>query len=214
MAIFGNVGKFAIEYQFTPSPYEEERLLRRSWGIFKLWIMGQDVCEYVVDGKKKQYEWNLIYIVEWLCNKLEFILGYDPFPLPVQGQNVLDLIQETNNFESEEDDEFYLWYRAKSLWTFRHSWFSNRAGSMLANVYFRRIENNIEIAWNNSFFEEKQVFFTKPIGTYSISKEDYKKIIFDFLNDILSNLEVDLGRDAKIGDQSIADLRKKVSLLK
>lgn len=67
MAIFGDVKNFAIEYQFAPSPYEEEHLLKKSQGILKLWIRGQEICEYVVDGIKKQYEWNLIYIVEWLC---------------------------------------------------------------------------------------------------------------------------------------------------
>ncbi|EGO64340.1 hypothetical protein ALO_08450 [Acetonema longum DSM 6540] len=214
MNMFGNMKKFAIEYQFLPSPYEEEEVLQNSWGIFRLWVAGYDICEYTINDDKKPYEWNLIHIVEWLCNNLEFILGYDPFPLPVQGDNILELIQESDKFESEEDDELYLWYQAKNSWLFRHSWFSSRAGSMLASVYFRRNRNYIEVAWNNNFFEDKQIFFTNPKGSYAVPKADFKKTIFDFLDNILSNLETKLGRDAKIGDQSITGLQKKVSMLK
>jgi hypothetical protein len=211
--IFGEKEKVAIEYQLIPSPYQEEKLLNKSWGIFSLWIKGQDICEYVTKDCKKKYEWNLIYIVEWLCNNLEFIFGYDPYPLPVQGKNVLELIQESNKFECDEDDEFYLWYQAKSSWTFRHSWFSNRAGSILADVFFRRIDNNIEITWDNNFFEDNQIYFVNPMGTYVISKEEFKNIVFKFLNDILINMETVLGKDAKIEDQTLDDLWKKINLL-
>lgn len=213
MTLFGDKEKFAIEYQFIPSPYKEEELLNKSWGIFKLWIENQNICEYEINNYKKQYEWNLIYIVEWLCNNLEFILGYDPFPLPVKGQTTLQLIQESNKFECEEDDELYLWYQAKSSWTFRHSWFSNRAGSMLADVYFRRIETDVEISWDNNFFKDDQVYFTKPVGVYVISKNEFKNIVLEFLSDILSNMETILG-ETKLKNQNLAELKIKVNLLK
>ncbi|SDF88319.1 hypothetical protein [Sporomusa acidovorans] len=214
MPIFGNVDKFAIEYQFMPSPFEEDKVLKQSWGIFRLWVMGQDVCEYTINGVLSKYEWNLIYIVEWLCNNLEYVLGYDPFPLPVNGKNSLELIRESDKFESEEDDEFYLWYQAKSSWIFRHSWFSNRAGSILASVYFRRIEDNIELAWDNGFWEESQVYFSKPKGVCSVSKGDFKEAIFSFLTYALDQLESNLGGNAQIDGQSIAALRRKLNLLK
>lgn len=213
MKIFGDKAKFAIEYQLTSSPYEEEELLKKSWGILKLWIEARDVCQYVVDGSKKQYEWNLIYAVEWLCNNLEYVLGYDPFPLPIQGKNTLELINESDKFESDEDDEFYLWYQAKNSWTYRHSWFSNRAGSMLSNVYFRRVNDDIEISWNNGFFEDNQVVFVVPVGVYTVSKTDFKATVFDFLKDILEAFETALGGSARIGEQSVVDLRRRVSLL-
>ncbi|MBU2703799.1 hypothetical protein Ga0466249_004949 [Sporomusaceae bacterium BoRhaA] len=214
MPIFGDVDKFAIEYQFIPSPYEEDKVLKQSWGIFRLWVMGQDVCEYTAKGVLGKYEWNLIYIVEWLCNNLEYVLGYDPFPLPVNGKNSLELIRESDKFESEEDDEFYLWYQAKSSWIFRHSWFSNRAGSILASVYFRRVEENIELAWDNGFWEESQVYFSKPKGVYNVSKGDFKDAIFSFLTHTLDQLETTLGGNAQIDGQSMVELRKKLNLLK
>jgi hypothetical protein len=213
MSIFGDKRKFAIEYQLKSCPYQEEEFLKKSWGIFNLWIEDQDICEYVSGDSTTQYEWNLIYIVEWLCNNLEYVLGYDPFPVPVQGQNALELIKESNKFECEDDNEIYLWHHAKNSWTFRHSWFSNRAGSIIADVYFRRVDKDMEVSWDNRFFEEHQLYFTKPTGTYVVSKDVFRKVVFDFLNDILKTLETDVGTFVKTGDYSIVDLRRKIGLL-
>jgi hypothetical protein len=84
---------------------------------------------------------------------------------------------------------------------------------VLADVFFRRVDGNIEVAWDNRFFSDKQVYFTKPVGIYVVPRKVFKNAIFGFLNDILSKLENDVGRNAKIGDCSIGDLRRKADFL-
>jgi hypothetical protein len=213
MPIFGNTNKFAIEYDFIPSPYEEEKLLKQSWGIFRLWVEGKDLCEYKADGVLNKYEWNLIYIIEWLCDNLKYIVGYDPFPVPVKGENLLELLAESYKFDSEDIEED-LWYDAVSSWIFRHSWLCNRAGSIVSNVDFRRVDENIELTWDNDFWEEYKIYFSNVKGVYIVPKKDFKEIIFSFLTNALEQLEGALGKDAKIDDRTLAHLHEQLNLLK
>ena len=136
---FGNPNKFAMQYTFLPNPHNEKGILGESWGMFKLMVEGNDICQYSIDNKTTNYNWNLLYIVEWLCENLYYLLGYDPFPLPVQGENALELIENADEYESDEDNDMYLWYQAKSSWLFKHSWFCNRGGSFLADVILEGI---------------------------------------------------------------------------
>lgn len=48
-------------------------------------------------------------------------------------------------YESALNDEIY---EVIQDWIFRHSWFSAREGSYLADIFFRRVKNKIEVSWN------------------------------------------------------------------
>ncbi|AOT68319.1 hypothetical protein [Geosporobacter ferrireducens] len=210
---FGNPNKFAIQYMLLSNPHNETGILGESWGIFKFLIEGKNICQYKIGNDTVDYKWNLLYIVEWMCENLHHILGYDPFPLPIQGESTLELIKNADEFETDEDDEMYLWYQAKSSWIFRHSWFQNRGGSFLSSAYFRRINDRIEISWNNDFYKEKGIMFIYPKGTSLISKVEFKEVIFKFLYDILSNLDRKVSNDIKNDKSYISELWKKIKLL-
>ncbi|GEB31701.1 hypothetical protein [Brevibacillus parabrevis] len=49
------------------------------------------------------FEWNLIYMVEWLSENVKYILRDEPFPLPVKGQHSLELLKHCLLFESDDD---------------------------------------------------------------------------------------------------------------
>lgn len=210
---FGNPDKFEVQYAFLPNPFHENGILGESWGVFKLIVEGQDLCQFTIDDKKTDYFWNLLYIVEWLCENLQFVLGYDPFPLPVEGANTLELIENADEFESDEEDDMYLWYQAKMAWLFKHSWYCNRGGSYLTSVYFRRVKDDIEISWDNDFYKEKEIIFTYPRGVTVIPKAEFKDTIFKFLNDILSRLEEKVSTDRIDDKNQIDELWGKIKLL-
>ena len=94
---------------------------------------------------------DLFYIAEWFCEKIEYILGYDIFPLPVNGETALELIENANKFDSDSELEFDLWYVVKSRWILNHCWLIARGGSVLPSIFFRRVEDLIEISWDNTF---------------------------------------------------------------
>ena len=115
MKKFGDSNKFGIQYSFLENPFNEKGVFGESWGEFKLFINGSDICEYLEEKESKTYTWNLYFIIEWLCENLEFILGYDDFPLPVKGENILELVDAANNFEIEDELEEYFSENRMSL---------------------------------------------------------------------------------------------------
>lgn len=211
---FGDINKFAIEYQLKKNPYGESGILKESWGIFRLWVNGINICKFKQGSLEKDYEWNLIYLVEWLCENLEYILGYDPFPLPVSGNTALELIQRSDEFETEEDDEMYLWYQSKSRWVHRHNWFCNRDGSYLSSVYFQRKDDAFEVSWDNKFWKGQGIEFASIEGNCKVDREVFKSVLFGFLEEILKRMEALVESNLSSDHEQISILYKKVKLIK
>lgn len=206
--LFGDKRNFALEYKFLPNPYEEGGVYGDSWGMLKFWIKGVDICLYQQDNSIRYYEWNLYFVIEWLCEKLEYILGYDPFPLPVEGDNVLELMLNADEYDNDDSCEFDLWYGAKSRWVFNHCWFSNRDGSILPCIYFRRLEKKVEISWDNKFWEKEGIMFLSAKDSYNLSYVEFKQVLSEFLNSIIVEMEQQL--DYK---KDLKDLKKSLEIL-
>lgn len=186
---FGDKNTFAIEYEFVANPFNEPRLTGETWGKFELSVHGVDVCRYKKVDRVTTYQWNLIYIVEWFSENLKHILSEEPFPLPVEGQHSLELLDHCLLFESDNDDEFDAWFETKQDWEFKHSWFSNRAGSFLPDVFFRRVNDNIEIAWNNeSTYASEGISFINPMGVEYVPLGAFESTVKNFIEDFLDNL--------------------------
>lgn len=211
---FGDINKFAVEYQLKKNPHGESGILKESWGVFRLWINGINICKFKQESSEKDYEWNIIYLVEWLCENLEYILGYDPFPLPVSGNTTLELIRKSDEFETEEDDEMYLWYQSKSRWVHRHNWFCNRGGSYLPSVYFQRKDDGFEVSWDNEFWKEQGIEFASIEGNCKVDRGVFKSVLFDFLEEILKRLETLVDANLSSDHEQISTLYNKVRLIK
>ncbi len=131
----------------------------------------------------------MIYIVEWFSENLKYILSDVPFPLPVEGQHSLELLDNCLLFESDDDNEFDAWFDTKQEWEFKHSWFSNRAGSFLPEVFFRRVNDELEIAWNNeSTYSSEGISFMNPTGIVYLPISIFESTIKNFIEDFLDNI--------------------------
>lgn len=189
---FGDKNIFAIQYEFIDNRFNENSLIGETWGRLELFVHGIDVCQYKRENIVKSFQWNLIYIVEWFSENLKHILNDEAFPLPVEGQNSIELINNCLLFDSENDDEFDAWFDTNQEWEFKHSWFSNRAGSFLPDVFFRRINGEIEIAWNNeSTYSTEGITFINPIGVRKIPIGIFDSTVKNFIEDFLDNLLLD-----------------------
>lgn len=151
-----------------------------------MWINNNNICTY---NKSQDCETDLYYIVDWFCDKIEYIVGYDEFPLPVKGNSALELIKNANEFDNNNSLEFNLWYAAKSRWVFNHCWFSARGGSVLPCVYFRRVKNLIEISWDNSFWEKHNIVFNSRKNVFRINVDDFSAVFINFLLTIICDLK-------------------------
>lgn len=208
----GHINSFAIKYKLLPSPYNETGILGESWGEFELWCNGKSICQYEYDGKVENFRWSLIYIVEWLCGNLEYIIGYDPFPLPIDGESTLDLIKLSNDFQSADDEE-YLWFQARSLWISRHSWISNSDGAPLSCVYFRRIKNKIEIAWENDIHDDLNIKFNYYRGVSYVDRYKFIKVVVGFINDFLSELKNNLSDEYHEEKELLDELQRNIRII-
>lgn len=189
MRAFGEKNTFAIQYKFEVNPFNETSLIGETWGEFELFVHGIDVCRYKRIDSVTTYHWNLIYIVEWFSENLKYILSDESFPLSVEGLHSLELLDNCLLFESDNDDEFDAWFDTKQEWEFKHSWFSNRAGSFLPDVFFRRVNDRIEIAWNNELtYSSEGITFINPIGIEYIPLGIFEFTIKNFIEDFLDNL--------------------------
>lgn len=199
MKVFGEKNRFAIEYELISTNSCS------SYGYINLWINNMNICSYNQD---QQYEGELYYIADWFCDKIEYVLGYDAFPLPVKGNTAQELIENADHFESDNNLEFDLWHTAKSRWLFNHCWFGARGGSVFPCVYFRRVGEYIEISWDNEFWKESDIVFDSQKGAYRVEFEIFSKIITKFLFSIIDDLE-------KISNKSIIKkLRTQINILK
>ena len=186
---FGDKNKFSIQYALGVNSFNETSLIGETWGKFELWVHGIDICQYKTEDSVTTYQWNLLYIVEWLSENLRYIVGEKSFPLPVEGQHSLELLENCLLFESDNDDEFDVWFDTKQEWEFKHSWFSNRGGSFLPDVFFRRVNDKIEIAWDNeSTYSAEGITFINPIGLEYIPIDTFESTIKSFIEDFLENL--------------------------
>jgi len=135
------------------------------------------------------YEWNLNHLVEWIVENFKYITNDHTFPLPVDGNNSLELLQQARQFDSEDEQKIEEWYSQLQDWEFKHSWFSSIDGSYLREVFFRRVENFIEISWDNILTYHKDgVLFSNSRGVEYIEVDIFTKVIKSFLEDYFKNL--------------------------
>lgn len=171
MYVIGDVNTFAIKLDEKNSRERELQLI----------VKNKDILQYQKDDKLLRYEWDLEDIVEWFETNLESIQFEDDYPVPVEGSSGVELYRNSFDFDTEDDEKFDEWYDKVQEWSFKHSWFSARAGSFLADVYFRKIKDQIEISWdNNGLFDN--ITFIQSSGVYRIETKMFKKVIERFIS--------------------------------
>ncbi|OPX42614.1 hypothetical protein CLHUN_34340 [Ruminiclostridium hungatei] len=195
MKYLGDKEVFAVAYELKESPFSECGRNEPTWGVFKMWVDSKSVCTFSMNDKKREYEWDLIYIVEWLYKNKNNIFNETQFPLPIEGKNSIEFYKSSGDFDSDDDDEFNLWFEKRQDWYFRHSWYSDNGGSFLADVFFRRVKNTIEIAWDNSDLYS-ELNFINPKGIFYVQFELFKEVINNFIEDFMLEVSKSVeGRD-------------------
>lgn len=144
---------------------------------FSMYVKGIDVLEGVIKGKRQKYYWNIDEIITWLQESKSELHSVDPYPVNVVGDSAAELYANSFNFVGNEEEEFN-WYTQVQNWLFRHSWVNASAGSYLATVFFRRVDENMEISWDNS--NHPYVAFVNQKGKYFVDLMEFDKTV-DFL---------------------------------
>jgi len=189
MKYFGNKEVFAFAYELKDCPFNVSGKNEPTWGIFQMWVNDKSVCTYLREDQRHEYEWDLIFIVEWLCKNKNNILNESQFPLPSEGNNALELYYNSGDFDSDNIDVFDTWFKKRQDWYFKHSWYSNNGGSYLADVLFRRVADTIEIAWDNTELNS-EIKYNNPKGIYYIPIKLFQNVVDSFIEDFMLEVSV------------------------
>lgn len=175
--IYGNKYKFAIEYETKDN----------NECSFGLWVDKKEICSFIRNGKYQQVQCNLSSLAEWFSQNMDDIIREKNFPLPIKANSSIDFYYKSAEFDSDDMDEFDRWFDIRQEWYFRHSWFINRDGSFLADVFFRAVDEKIEIEWDNMNTYEG-VVFQYPKGICYVDKKDFYDTLYSFLQSCKKNL--------------------------
>lgn len=145
-----------------------------------LYIEGKDILRFKLDGIIYAYRWrDFNDIREWFQENLKYILEDDTFPLEVSGDSAAELCESSYKMDFDDIEK----YEMLQDWMFRHSWFSAREGSFLADVYFRKVKGTIEISWDNrETFKEDGIVYIFPQGKICVDICQFCEIIQNFIS--------------------------------
>ena len=184
---FGNKSVFLIGYEFQKNPFNEPGILGVSWGTLELFIDGKNLFLKRKNGKNENFHWNLIYMAEWFHNNLKFLIIEDEFPVKIKGNDSIELLDNFYDSDIEDDDSIDKVYD----WNVRHSWFADRAGAFVPRVYFRKVQNQIEVSWDNkNLYDECKILFNEQRGRALLDISYFKHVIDEFLLDFKSSLAI------------------------
>lgn len=164
MKLIGNKNSFGIELGKDMSAYQ-----------LSVYVQGNDILQFEKGGVVYTYRWRECQdIIEWIHENMKYILSDDKFPLSISADSSAEKCEIS--YKSDLDDIEQ--YEILQEWMFRHSWFSARAGSYLADIYFVRNDNMIEISWDNTnTFKEDGIKFVFPKGKYEVDKDVFEDIM-------------------------------------
>lgn len=164
MKLIGNKNSFGIELGKDMSAYQ-----------LSVYVQGNDILQFEKGGVVYTYRWRECQdIIEWIHENMKYILSDDKFPLSISADSSAEKCEIS--YKSDLDDIEQ--YEILQEWMFRHSWFSARAGSYLADIYFVRNDNMIEISWDNAnTFKEDGIKFVFPKGKYEVDKDVFEDIM-------------------------------------
>ena len=168
---FGDKNELALEYEKSEGSDES---------VFNLFIQNSPVCMFRKNMITRTFKWKIDDLVEWLETNLDNILVEEGFPLPVDAKTAVDFMEKSSNFETDDDAEFDSWYEQRQDWSFRHSWYSSRAGGYLADVFFRKVGDMIEVSWNNHHLYT-DIEFLHPSGVFYVGCDTFENVITHFI---------------------------------
>lgn len=163
---------FSIEYSFYDDSHETE---------LRMLVNEKNILAFERNGKILTTRWNLDDLALWLRNFIDNMKD-DPYPVEVDGEYAAIKDINARDFDSEDDEEFDIYYDKLDDWNLRHRWHTTSNGAILADLYFELKGECVEISWNNQDAEEG-VKFENELGGVSVPKEEFYKDVDIFLKE-------------------------------
>lgn len=176
------LNSFELWFQFKRNPYQEVGELGKSWGRFGFRMNGRELFHHK-ESKEVGIEWNMIYLKDWLTERL--FEKYIPDPVQaVDWIGGLDFAKELDRrIEENEDLELedllmnqVTWINSKNLWNVGQ-------GIQTPSVFFviDEVKGLVDISWEQQENDERS-FELLPSNRVFVKIEDFRTQIDAFLN--------------------------------
>ena len=172
MNTIGKKSSFAMEYCINNDSGDTE---------LAMYVKGSNILAFICDGKEATTCWNIDEIALWLRKFIDDMED-DPYPVNINGEYAADKDKNAREFDSEDIEEFDAYYDKLDEWYLRHRWHTASEGGVLADVYFQKIGNLVEISWNNEDLDE-DVHFVNTIGGDKVDKDEFVTVVDAFLKE-------------------------------
>lgn len=172
---YGDRKRFAFEYRFLPDPHSGQGAQpaeSASWGAFRIWHRGFNLCEHRADGVLHDHiAWYLLPLLQWLVENWEPLFHEHRFPEPVQPKCArLGYLRAVRTTLGDPDPIIEARAVAWQTWWQRHSLRACREGGLFPDLFIRRVLDYVELSWGNQELPGTPTgfYFTVPAAaTYS-----------------------------------------------
>lgn len=143
----------------------------------ELLINNNNILEWKKNNEIYTTQYNLEDIMDYLIlNTIEFANNADDFPYNIKADNILQLSDKCYSLEFDNENEEIDFFENVHNYFYNHSIGHASGGAIIANLYFRHIENYMEIAWDN-YNEEQDFTFKKGVARINI--DEYKEELWN-----------------------------------
>lgn len=209
MNSFGNKNNFCIEYQTYPEMYPDNKNIQeniesyKTYGSMYFWVNGKNLFLFKGLGQEATYTADICTLVEIFSEKLVCYLKNDAFPAKTKATTGATMMDEMILVEKPDDDiKKYLkvdWdkvdkelYLAIDSWNYDHGILTHSDESFMPNIFFRRVNDKIEVSWNNDFsydIPEGELFFEYKEGVEYLDIQVFKEVVVAFCLDFIKLYE-------------------------
>lgn len=168
----GDKNNFAIQYIFLQESHET---------ILFMYVNGRNILEFKRCEKILTTKWNIDDLVLWLRTFIDEV-EEETFPFECEGTFAADKDDKVRDFDTDDDEIFEKHYQQLYEWERKHRWHSVSNGAILADVFFQKINDMVEISWDNRS-EYSDIEFSEMIGGAYVPIDYFNKIINEFLRD-------------------------------
>lgn len=153
----------------------------------ELLVNGENILEWQENNVRYTTQYDLEEIIDYfVLNTIEFANNEDYFPYDITANNLLDLLDICYSKEFDDEDEEVEFFENIHEYFYNHTIGHSSGGAIIANLYFRHVDDCMEISWDNT---DKEQDFTNKKGVVLISINEYLEAVWDLKNQYQKSLK-------------------------